>query len=41
VRVEIVPAPGEGRLSLWTAYASTVDNITGDSWSSIGVNTVP
>jgi hypothetical protein len=41
VHVEIVPVPGEGRLTLWTAYASNVDNITGDSWSSIGVNTVP
>ncbi|HWS70953.1 MAG TPA: hypothetical protein VN605_02515 [Thermoanaerobaculia bacterium] len=38
----IVPGdPGEGRLTLWTAYASNVDNITGDSWSSIGINTVP
>lgn len=37
VMVEIVPAPGGGRLSLWTAYASVVDNVTGDSWSSLGV----
>lgn len=37
VMVEIVPASG-GRLSLWTAYASVVDNVTGDSWTSIGVN---
>lgn len=41
VRVEIVPAPGEGTLTLWLAYASTVDNRSGDSWSSIGVNTFP
>ena len=41
VHVEIVPEPGQGQLSLWTAYASTVDNITGDSWSSIGINTAP
>lgn len=41
VRVEIVPTPGEGTLTLWLAYASTVDNTTGDSWSSIGVNTFP
>lgn len=40
VHVEIVP-DALGRLSLWTAYASNVDNLTGDSWSSIGVNTVP
>ena len=38
VMVEIVPAPGGGRLSLWTAYASVVDNVTGDSWSSLGVD---
>jgi hypothetical protein len=38
VMVEILPAPTGGRLSFWTAYASVVDNITGDSWTSIGVD---
>lgn len=41
VHVEIVPEPGQGTLTLWTAYGSTVDNATGDSWSSIGVNAFP
>ena len=37
VDVEVLPLPGGGRLSLWTAYGSVVDNGTGDSWSSIGI----
>jgi hypothetical protein len=40
VNVENVVRPGTGRLTLWTAYGSVVDNITGDSWTSIGVDTV-
>jgi hypothetical protein len=40
VHVEVVPDP-VGRLTLWLAYASVVDNVTGDSWSSIGINTFP
>jgi hypothetical protein len=39
VNVEVLPLPGGGQLSLWTAYGSVVDNGTGDSWSSIGVET--
>jgi hypothetical protein len=39
VDVEVLPLPGGGLLSLWTAYGSVVDNGTGDSWSSIGVET--
>lgn len=36
IHVAIVPAPGIGTLTLWTAYASSVDNITGDAWTSPG-----
>jgi hypothetical protein len=39
VNVEVLPLPGGGLLSLWTAYGSVVDNGTGDSWSSIGIET--
>jgi hypothetical protein len=35
IDIEEEVAPGQGRLSLWTAYASSVDNITGDAWSSV------
>jgi hypothetical protein len=38
--VEVLPAPGGGHLTLWTAYGSVVENASGDSWSSIGVDTV-
>jgi hypothetical protein len=40
VDVEVLPAPGGGHLTLWTAYGSVVENASGDSWSSIGVDTV-
>lgn len=36
--VEVLPLLGGGRLSLWTAYGSVVENASGDSWSSIGVD---
>lgn len=39
VDVEVLPLAGGGRLTLWTAYAANVDNVTGDSWSFSGVNT--
>lgn len=38
VDVEEDVAPGGPRLSLWTAYASTVDNVTGDGWTTVGVD---
>jgi hypothetical protein len=38
VDIEQERLPGQGRLTLWTAYASSVDNITGDGWSSVGVD---
>ncbi|HYC60311.1 MAG TPA: hypothetical protein VEK79_12180 [Thermoanaerobaculia bacterium] len=38
VDVEVLPSPGGGHLSLWTAYGSVVENASGDSWSSIGVD---
>lgn len=38
VDVEVLPSPSGGHLSLWTAYASVVENASGDSWSSIGVD---
>jgi hypothetical protein len=37
--VNTMPA-GSPRSNLWTAYASTVDNVTGDAWSEIGVAAV-
>ena len=30
--------PGQGHLTLWAAYASSVDNISGDGWSTVGVD---
>jgi hypothetical protein len=39
IDVEVLPLPGGGRLSLWTAYGSVVENASGDSWSSVGVET--
>jgi len=36
VHEEIVE--GGPRLTLWTAYASSVDNITGDGWTTVGAN---
>ncbi len=30
--------PGQGRLTLWAAYASSIDNISGDGWSTVGVD---
>ena len=40
LRVEIQEdvAPGGPRLTLWTAYASSVDNVTGDGWTTAGVD---
>ena len=38
VDVEVLPSPSGGHLSLWTAYGSVVENASGDSWSSIGVD---
>jgi hypothetical protein len=40
IHVEIVPDTF-GVLTLWTAYGSSVDNITGDAWSSIGFTAPP
>lgn len=37
VDVEVLPQTGGGVGTLWTAYLSTVDNLTGDSWSTLGV----
>lgn len=39
VDVEVLPSQSGGHLSLWTAYGSVVENGSGDSWSSIGVDT--
>jgi hypothetical protein len=30
--------PGQGHLTLWTAYASSVDNVSGDGWTTVGFN---
>lgn len=35
IDIEIVPAPGGGTLTLWQSFASTVDNRTGDAWSTL------
>lgn len=37
VEVTALRQPGGGLGTLWTAYVSTIDNITGDSWSTLGV----
>jgi hypothetical protein len=37
VDVEVLPQTSGGVGTLWTAYLSTVDNLTGDSWSTLGV----
>lgn len=36
IDVQVEEMNGGGHGSLWLAYASTVDNITGDSWTSMG-----
>ncbi|HEX7152318.1 MAG TPA: hypothetical protein VF618_12590 [Thermoanaerobaculia bacterium] len=41
VEVEVLPQPGGGRGTFWLAYMSSVDNVTGDSWSTLGVETAP
>lgn len=40
VRIDVVQAPVEGETtsSFWVAYASSVDNITGDGWTTVGAN---
>lgn len=35
IDIEVVPAPGGGTLTLWQSFASTVDNRTGDAWSTL------
>ena len=37
VDVEVLRQEGVGLGTLWTAYLATVDNLTGDSWSTLGV----
>jgi hypothetical protein len=41
VDVEVLPQQGGGRGSFWLAYVSSVDNVTGDSWSTLGVEVAP
>ncbi|HEX9982333.1 MAG TPA: hypothetical protein VGF69_03635, partial [Thermoanaerobaculia bacterium] len=41
VDVEVLPQPGGGRGTFWLAYMSSVDNVTGDSWSTLGVEVAP
>lgn len=40
LRIDVVQAPVEGETtsSFWVAYASSVDNITGDGWTTVGAN---
>ncbi|MHB9020173.1 MAG: hypothetical protein ACYC3G_04905 [Minisyncoccota bacterium] len=38
VDIEEDIVPGGPRLSLWTAYASSVDNVTGDGWTTLGTD---
>jgi len=38
VDIEEEIVPGGPRLTLWTAYASSVDNVTGDGWTTVGVD---
>jgi hypothetical protein len=37
VAVQVLSQPGGGRGSLWIPYVSSIDNTTGDSWSTLGV----
>jgi hypothetical protein len=41
IDVEEDLAPGQPRLTLWTAYSSTVDNVTGDGWANLGFEVDP
>jgi hypothetical protein len=38
IDIEEDVAPGAGNLTFWTAYASSVDNVTGDGWTTLGVD---
>jgi hypothetical protein len=35
--VEVRPQPAGGKGTLYVPYVSSVDNVTGDSWSTLGV----
>jgi hypothetical protein len=37
IDVELVHTPGTPRGTLWIPYVSSVDNVTGDSWTTFGV----
>lgn len=41
VDVEVQDQPGGGRGTLWLPFVSSVDNRTGDSWSTLGVEVEP
>lgn len=41
IHVEVQAQEGGGVGSRWTAYGSSVDNVTGDAWSSIGFDISP
>ncbi|MBK5258804.1 MAG: hypothetical protein JJE51_04365 [Thermoanaerobaculia bacterium] len=40
IDIEVLPIPGGGFGTLWAAYGASVDNVNGDSWSSIAFNRV-
>ncbi len=38
IDIEVLPISGGGVGTLWAAYGASVDNVSGDSWSSIAFN---
>lgn len=41
LQIQVVNVGAPPRSTFWVAYASSVDNVTGDAWSSLGFNTGP
>lgn len=40
LRIDVVQVPveGEATFPLWVAYASSVDNVAGDGWTTVGAS---
>jgi hypothetical protein len=41
LQIQVVNAGAPPRSTFWVAYASSVDNTTGDAWTTLGFNTGP
>jgi hypothetical protein len=41
LQIQVVNAGTPPRSSFWVAYASSVDNVTGDAWTTLGFNVGP